>query len=105
MSSIDFYGKTNKNYVMINTMTFRLENGKEVTIDRQYTGYDIDEDGNLGMTWRGCYFWDDNHSDDYNNPDYLTEDDVNDIIAAELIAVDIEDDADPDYEVTIEVWN
>ena len=57
---MDFGGKTNKDYVMINAITFRLNNGKEVTIDREYTGYDIDEEGNLGMTWKGCYFWDDN---------------------------------------------
>lgn len=101
---MDFTGKTNKNYVMINTMTFRLKSGKEVTIDRMYTGYDIDEDGNLGMTWKGCYFWDDEH-DDPNNPAYLTEEDEMEIAEAELLNVDIEDDADDDYEVVICSWD
>lgn len=102
---MDFYGKTNKDFVMINTMTFRLKNGKEVTIDRDYTGYEIDNDGNLGMTWQGCYFWDDNHSDDPNNPDYLTEDELEELVDAELIEVNIEDDAPADYEVEIINWD
>lgn len=101
---MDFRGKTNKPYVMINTLTFRLDNGKEVTIDREYTGYDIDEEGNLGMTWKGCYFWDDEHNDP-NNPAYLTEEDEEELADAELVSVNIEDDADDDYEVVITEWD
>ncbi len=95
---MDFVGKTNKRYVMINTMTFRLKNGKEVILDRNYTGYDI-EDGDLRMTWKGCYFW------DGETVKYLTVDDEAELAEAELISVDIEDDADPDYEVVITEWN
>jgi len=108
---MDFYGKTNRDYVLINTITFRLKNGKEVTIDREYTGYDIDEDGNFGMTWRGCYFWDDKH-DDPNNPAYLTEEDIRELAEAELVEVYLDEDideededADGEYVVTIESWD
>lgn len=108
---MDFYGKTNRDYVLINTITFRLKNGKEVTIDREYTGYDIDEDGNFGMTWRGCYFWDDEH-DDPNNPAYLTEEDIRELAEAELVEVYLDEDideededADGEYVVTIESWD
>lgn len=101
---MDFYGKTNRDYVLINTITFRLKSGKEVTIDREYTGYNIDGDGNLSMTWKGCYFWDDEH-DDPNNPAYLTEEDISELADAELVYVYIDDDADSDYEVTIEAWD
>ena len=97
---MNFVGKTNKDYVMINTLTFRLNNGKEVTIDREYTGYDIDEEGNIGMTWKSCYFWDEEH-DDPNNPAYLTEDDEEELSASELIAINVEDDADDDYFVIL----
>ena len=95
---MDFAGTTNKDYVMINTMTFRLKTGKEVVLDRDYTGYTI-EGGNLGMTWRGCYYW------DGETASYLTEDDLNDLREADLICVDLEDDADEDYEVVIESWD
>ena len=96
---MDFYGNTNRDYVMINTIVFRLKTGEEVTVDRDYTGYNIDEDGNLGMTWKGCYFWDGNIAK------YLTEKDEKELTEAELVGVDIEDDADEDYYVVINEWN
>ena len=96
---MDFRGKTNSNTVMINTMTFRLPDGNEVIIDRDYTGYGIDKDGNLGMTWKGCYFWDGKEAT------YFTEDDEEKLAVAELVNVDIEDDAPEGYKVEIIEWD
>lgn len=95
---IKFKGKANKDYLMINTMTFRLKNGKEMELDRDYTVYKIDKDGNLEMTWGGCCFW-----NGYDSV-YLTDDDRDEL--DELISVNIEDDVpDADYDVTIEWWD
>jgi len=100
---MDFSGKTNKDYIWINTLTFRLKSGKEVTIDREWTQYSIEEDGSFGMTWRGCYFWDDEHNN-CNNLAYLTEEDMTEIENAELVDIYVDEDADTDYEVTIDGW-
>ena len=94
---MDFYGKTNKSYVMINVFVFRLKNGKEVTLDRDYTGYSIDKD-NLSMTWKGCYYW------DGESRNYISGEDIKDLRKAELIRIELEDDADPDYTVEINSW-
>ena len=101
---IKFRATQNKDYVMINTITFRLKNGKCVTIDRestQYESYKLCGIVNLTMVWEGCYFWDDEHNDP-DNPAYITEKDVAEI--AELVSVNIEDEADDDYEVNIISW-
>lgn len=94
-----FTGKTNRDYVMINTMTFRLESGEEVTLDREYTGFNIDEDGYFEMIWDGCYFW------DGENRTYLTDEAETELANADLIRVEIEEDADPAYEVIITSWS
>ena len=93
---INFEGTTNKDYLMVNTARFRYPDGREVTIDRDATYYDI-ENGKLSMEWCGCYIWDE-------DAQYLTEEDAEELAKAELIGLELEDDADEDYCVDIETY-
>lgn len=101
--NIEFSAKTNKDYVMINTATFKLSDGRTIIIDRDITEY-TNEDGNLEMLWRGCYIWAIN--DDYlDEPLYLEyEEFVKLMEGAELVELYLEDDADEDYTVTDVTW-
>jgi len=98
---INFEGTTNKDYLMVNTARFRYPDGREVTIDRDATYYDI-EDGSLSMEWCGCYIW--NEEDEAPEPRYLTAEDADELAKAELIGLELEDDADEDYSVEIETY-
>lgn len=89
-----FKGKTNKNYVKINTIAF-LVNEKLLTVDRECTTYTINGD-NLYMVWSNVYSWDGSNEND------LTESEIKD---ASLEYVEIEDDADSDYKLTITDWS
>ena len=102
--NIYFTAKTNKDYVMINSATFRLKTGTEIVIDRKETYYDIDDNFNLDMEWSGCYLWaiDGNYIYD---KEYLLNDDAIELLkTAELVSLDLEDDADSDYKVTDIKW-
>ena len=46
--NLGFTAKTNKDYVMINSATFKSTSGKVLIIDRDTTEYD-NEEGNLEM--------------------------------------------------------
>lgn len=94
---IAFEGTTNKDYLMVNTAKFRYPNGREVTIDRNETYYTI-ENGKLSMEWRACYFWDE------NGAVFLTDKDYDELENAELIELELEEDADADYVVEINNW-
>ena len=96
---LTFTAKTNKDYVMINTAEFRLKDGTLLTIDRDETRYSI-ENGILQMEWTGCYLWEINSINIFNEPAYLNEDSIKLFEAAELFKLNLEDDADSDYEVT-----
>lgn len=99
MSRIEFHGTTNKNYVMVNTITFRLKDGREVTVDREKTEYTA-ENGKLEMVWKGCYLWDEENND-YMHLAYLNSQDIDAIRESEIVKVELEDDADADYKVNI----
>ena len=53
---IEFKCRTNKDYVAINTLIFKLGDSTEIAVDRDETEYDI-ENGRLFMTWNNCYLW------------------------------------------------
>lgn len=93
---IEFICETNKDYVMINTIDFRLSTREIITVDRDTTEYSI-KDGRLDMTWRGCYVWDGEHA-------YYPFGDDDLLKGAEVVSVDLEDDADEDYYVTVLDW-
>ena len=91
---IHFTGTTNKDYVMINLIQCKDKNGNKFAIDRDATEYKIDNN-QLDMTWHNCYFWDD------NGAIYLTDEDYENLQDAVITDIEIEDDADVDYQVTI----
>ena len=105
---IEFECQTNKDYVMINTLKFRLPGSDTViTVDRDETEYDITPSGKLTMVWNSCYLWAIN---DYNifgcNGLHITDmDAVNEfkrLVADAGAQLELEDDApDSDYEVNI----
>ena len=100
---ISFRCKTNKDYVMINTATFALAGGGTVTIDRNETSYSI-SDGILDMEWRDCYLWRINDVN-VNEQCALFDGDADGLLdGAELIELELEDDADEDYEVAVISW-
>lgn len=101
---IYFSGITNKNYCMINSITFRLPNGCSLTIDRDETEYTIEDDGEISMTWYGCYLWEIDGYNIVDHPAYLNDDGAGLLEGAELESVNLEDDADEDYYVIITSW-
>lgn len=99
-----FVAKTNKDYCMINLAKFRLKNGIEISIDRTYTMYEI-ENGNLNMNWEGCYLWELCGYNIFDKEAYLNDEMCVLLQSAELIELELEDDADEDYDVwNIEWW-
>lgn len=96
---ICFTAKTNKDYVMINTAVFQLKCGIRVTVDRDRTEWGI-EDGKLAMEWRECYLWEVNDIGVFDAPAYLNEYGAELFEGAKLVELNLEDDADSDYEVT-----
>lgn len=100
--NISFRCRTNKDYVRINTATFLLRNGSTVTVDRDQTLYDYDEEtGNLSMTWEDVYLWEVNGFAVFDNPAYVNEDFTGLMKGCTFLSFDIEDDVDSDYEVTL----
>lgn len=97
---IAFTGKTNKNYVAINTITFSLKKGGTLTVDRTETDYTI-ANGVLSMEWRGCYIWEINGV--CTEEELRLDDDVfTELLqGAKIVNVDIEDDVEKDYTVKI----
>lgn len=109
---ISFTGWTNKKYVMINTAIFKILGGSEIVVDRDETEYKIDDDGSLNMTWKNCYLWsvDDKKifgQDGMIVADYKTIKEIKELIgpANATLKMELEDDADEDYEVTIDSWS
>jgi hypothetical protein len=97
---IEFRGKTNKDYCMVNTAQFKLPNGSIVTIDRDETIYAIVDD-TLNMEWEGCYLWAISDYYIFDQPAYLNNTEAIELFkSATLIYLELEDDADDDYEIT-----
>lgn len=96
---IEFLAKTNKDYLMVNVARFELAGGGTLTIDRDETEYTI-EDGNLSMLWRDCYIWEINGVS-LEECLVINNDAFEELMdGAKLIELELEDDADDDYEVT-----
>lgn len=97
---ISFRAKTNRYYVMVNTAVFELNSGIRVTVDRNITEWYVSPDHILDMEWSECYLWEVNDISIFNFPAYLNEDAAKLFEGAKLIALNLEEDADSDYEVT-----
>ncbi len=97
---ITFRCKTNKDYVMINTVKFTLPTGTVLTVDRTSTEYDI-ADGELDMTWK-CVYLHDIDGNCISDTAYITDSSgFEDLVADAKVMFELEDDADEDYEVEI----
>lgn len=101
-------GKTNRDYVMVNTAKVTLPSGDVYTIDRDCTEYTIDTaNGYLSMTWDMCYLHMINDISPFGrNTAYLSSDDgFQDILNEGTLELELEDDADPDYVVEVAEWS
>ena len=103
--TLEFKCKTNKDYVAINTLKITRSCGAKLTVDRETTEYGINN-GELTMTWKGCYLW---ALDGYNifgdEGYYMTDGDVEEfkkLCKVAFFDFELEDDVDEDYFVKIE---
>jgi hypothetical protein len=100
---IYFECSTNGTDVRINTLKIKLKGGSVLTIDRDWTEFNI-ENGKLTMTWRDCYLW---ALDGWNifgegyRLDYYSIEELKNMIEYGYFEFEIEDSADEDYYVTI----
>lgn len=103
---LNITGKTNKDYVMINTAKLTLPDENVLTIDRDKTEYSI-EDGKICMNWDYCYLWAVNDIDIFIVKAYLDGDnkELISILNQGTLELELEDDADPDYVVEVEEWS
>lgn len=102
---LNITGKTNKDYVMINTAKLTLPDGNVLTIDRDNTEYSI-EDGNICMNWDYCYLWAVNDIDVFMVKAYLDNNqELISILNQGKLELELEDDADPDYKVKVKEWS
>ena len=99
---IEFSGKTNKDYIMVNTAVFHLRDGGTVTLDRDETDYCI-ENGTLSMVWNGIYLWEINGVFVFGTPMYPAED-LSKLLEGSWVELELEDDADEDYRITDVKW-
>lgn len=83
----------------LNTIRVRRTDGVEVTIDRDWTDYDL-EDGEADIVFRGIYLWDDNGAAYPDNTKDLALYD-----GATLAGYELEEDDDlpEDYDLTLEI--
>lgn len=94
---ITFLCKTNHDYPYVNVAHFRLKSGEMVTVDRSETSWDYNPDtGSLYMAWHGCYIWD--GEEERRIPSGALKD-------AELLELEIEDDAPDGYRLTVEEYS
>ena len=89
---IVFKGITNYPYMMVNLLRLKLPDQTILDIDRETTEYSIDENGSFYMEWHRPYVWD--GEDMLPIPTDSLED-------ASFFELEVEDDADEDYYVTV----
>lgn len=85
--------------IMVNSITFRLADGRLICLDRDETEFRFNKDGTFAMQWNSVYVW------DGNNEIYLTESDERLFNGAAIFRIDIEDEAPRDYQLIIKQWN
>ena len=105
---INFSCKTNKDYVMVNTLKVQLNSGSVLTLDRHNTEYSISDPDKAGeclldMEWINCYLWAIDEETLWDDDKALIVEDCEKLFeGARLIELELEDDADEDYYVSIE---
>ena len=107
--AIDIY--SNKKYVMINTIIFKLPNGSSITLDRETTEYSVSKADPyktkyyqylITINWKGCYIWAINGYNLWDNPTLITNYiELARLIEEAEIEIVLEEDAGSDYEVEL----
>ena len=96
MMTLDIYGvQTLETEPFVATATLRTRDGRELTLDRDMTGYSLYEEGKLfgvGMTWRGLYLWDGERADYNVTPE---------LFYGAAISLVVEDDAPEGYSLKL----
>ena len=99
-TAIGFAGRTNGDFPYVNVARFRLKDGRTVEIDRDSTEWTV-RGGRFRMDWLDCYFWGEGHCG-ADEPHYLTEEDCRALSGAKLVEIEIEEDADEGFFLTVE---
>lgn len=104
-----FKGTTNKKYCMINVAIFLAKNGDVFTVDRSETTWMLDDNGTFTMCWKNCYIREVNgkrpFASEQMSEQYVPEEKLRDMMhGAELLEMQLEDDADDNYIVRIDTW-
>lgn len=105
---ISFSCRTNKKYVRVNALKVQLNSGSVLTLDRHNTEYSISDpdkagERSLDMEWMNCYLWAIDEENLWCGDKALIEEDCEKLFeGARLIELELEDDADEDYYVSIE---
>lgn len=97
--SLYFSGTTNHDYCMINMAYFITKDERRIGVDRMETDYSI-KNGKITMEWRGLYAWEVGGKGKV----IPLKEIKNLLMDATLEYLELEDDSDADYEVTIEGW-
>ena len=98
---IELKGKTNSEWIFLNTIILVVGGGRtgkperEITLDREETGWSIDDEGNINITFETPYIW------DGEGMEYDGWTIVNAIDEARYFYAEIEDDAPADYKLKV----
>ena len=96
---LELIGVVNKNYCWVNVINFRYPDGTVKTVDRGRTEFTVSPDGTFYMFWYDCYFW------DGEGATYLTPKDFEELKKCKIDSVEIEEDADADYDLKVKRFN
>ena len=103
---IYFKGTTNKDYTAVNTADFILKNGTKITVDRNQTAVDDNEDGTFTMVWYDCYLWSINDCNlFYEGAKIEDTHEFKSLIKGADLKINLDEDTDEDYKVTILAWS
>ena len=106
--AIDIY--SNKNYVMINTIIFKLPNGTTITVDRNKTEYSITKanpseaayDYLITIDWKECYICTINGHHLWFDPSPIMDyEEFSELIKDAEVEFELEEDAGPDYRIDL----
>ena len=91
----------------INKAKFMLATGSVISLDRLETNWDFEvKDGEayLSMEWRNVYLWDIDDVSLFSSEVPILNEAAELLKGAELIELEVEDDAPENYEVVVKEW-
>lgn len=82
-----------------NTAIFKLKSGDIITVDRNTTEFNDNEDGTYNMIWRETYLWGINDENIFCAPAYLNSDAAHIFKDVKLVSFNLHDECeDIDYD-------